>query len=63
MGSWQVGSSTVLGTYTEVAGNFLTQTSISAQTGAKIDGRLLTQTGAVTLDTNNIVRTVPVIIF
>lgn len=60
---WQVGSSTVIGTYTEVAGNFLTQTSISAQTGATIDGRLLTQTGAVTLDTNNIVRTIPVIIF
>ncbi len=60
---WQVGSSTVIGTYAEVAGNFLTQTSISAQTGALISGRLLTQTGAVTLDTNNVVRTIPVIIF
>ncbi len=60
---WQVGSSTVLGTYSEVAGNFLTATSISAQTGAIIDGRILTQTGAVTLDTNTIVRTIPVIIF
>ena len=60
---WQVGSSTVIGTYCEVAGNFLTETSISAQTGANIDGRLLTQVGAVTLDTNNIVRTIPIIIF
>ena len=60
---WQVGSSTVIGTYAEVAGNFLTETSISAQTGAQISGRLLTQTGAVTLDTNNVVRTIPVIIY
>jgi len=60
---WQVGSSTVLGTYSEMAGNFLTETSISAQTGATVDGRVLTQTGAVTLDTNRIIRTIPIVIF
>ena len=60
---WQVGSSTTIGTYCEVAGNFLTAVSISIQTGASVDGRLLTQIGAVTLDTNTIIRTIPVIIY
>ena len=44
---WQVGSSAVIGTYCEVAGNFLVETSISAQTGATVDGRLLTQVGSL----------------
>ena len=60
---WQVGSSTTIGTYCEVAGNFLTAVSISIQTGASVDGRLLTQIGAVTLDTNTIVRTIPIVIY
>jgi hypothetical protein len=49
---WQVGSSATLGTYCEFKGNILASASISAQTGAWVVGRLLTQTGAVTLDTN-----------
>ena len=60
---WQVGSSTTIGTYCEVAGNFLTAVSISIQTGASVDGRLLTQIGAVTLDTNTIIRTIPIVIY
>ena len=47
-----VGSSATLGTTTTFAGNILAKTSISLNTGSKICGRALAQTGAVTLDTN-----------
>ena len=49
-----VGSSATLGTTTTFAGNILAKTSISLNTGSKICGRALAQTGAVTLDTNTI---------
>ena len=49
-----VGSSATLGTNTTFAGNILAKTSISLNTGSKICGRALAQTGAVTLDTNTI---------
>jgi hypothetical protein len=49
---WQVGSSATLGTNSFLAGTVLALTSISATTGAKIDGRLLARNGAATLDTN-----------
>jgi hypothetical protein len=51
---WQVGSSATLGTGSAFTGTIVTLTSISAATGATIDGRLLARNGAVTLDTNNI---------
>ncbi len=51
---WQVTSSATLGTGSVFAGTVLALTSISADTGATIDGRLLAQNGAVTLDTNTI---------
>jgi hypothetical protein len=51
---WEVGSSATLGTYTDFNGNILALTSITAGTGAIIDGRLLAETGAVTLDNNTI---------
>jgi hypothetical protein len=54
---WQVGSSATLDTTTIFKGNILAAISITLKTGAKLDGRALTQTGAVTLDTNTI--TVP----
>jgi len=54
---WQVGSSATLDTTTIFKGNILAAISITLKTGAKLDGRALTQTGAVTLDTNII--TVP----
>jgi type VI secretion system secreted protein VgrG len=52
---WQVGSSATLGTTTTFAGNILALDSITLTTGAKIEcGRAFAQTGAVTLDTNDI---------
>jgi hypothetical protein len=53
---WQVGSSATLGTNTVFRGNILALTSITATTGAVVDGRLLARNGAVTLDTNTVTR-------
>ncbi|WP_166873816.1 ice-binding family protein [Salinibacterium sp. ZJ450] len=55
---WQVGSSATLGSGSQFAGTILARASITAVTGAAITGRLLADTGAVTLDTN--VVTAPV---
>ena len=49
---WQVVSAATLGTDSAIAGNILALTSITAATGAVIDGRLLARNGAVTLDSN-----------
>ena len=54
---WQVGSSATLGTNTVFRGNILALTSITATTGAIVDGRLLARNGATTLDSNTITRT------
>ena len=51
---WQVGSSATLGTNTDFNGTILAKESITANTGATVDGRLLALNGAVTLDTNTI---------
>jgi Ice-binding-like len=55
---WQVGSSATLGTNTTFNGSILALTSITANTGATVAGRLLARNGAVTLDTNTITRPV-----
>lgn len=55
---WQVGSSATLGTTTNFSGTILALTSATLNTGATVDGRILTQTGAVTLDSNTV--TVPI---
>ncbi len=55
---WQVGSSATVGTTTRFAGNILALTSISFTTGAVSNGSLYARTGAVTLDTNTITRSV-----
>ncbi|WP_238348368.1 ice-binding family protein [Ornithinimicrobium pratense] len=54
---WQVGSSATIGTTTAFAGTVMAHTSITANTGATVQGRLLASGGAVTLDSNTI--TVP----
>lgn len=51
---WQVGSSATLGTTTTFAGNILALASITLNTGARVAGRALARTGAVTLDTNSV---------
>lgn len=51
---WQVGSSATLGTTTAFIGTIMALTSITANTGASVNGRLLAINGAVTLDTNAI---------
>src|SRR6185436_5082679 len=52
---WQVGSSATLGTSSVFKGNILAMASITATTGASVEGRLLARTAAVTLD-NNVVN-------
>jgi hypothetical protein len=51
---WQVTSSATLGTISIFAGTVVATTSITATTGATINGRLIALNAAVTLDTNTI---------
>lgn len=52
---WQVTSSATLGSNSNFAGHIFALTSITANTGASIEGQLLAMNGAVTLD-NNIIE-------
>ena len=51
---WQVGSSATFGTRTAFVGDVLALTSITANTAATFEGRLLARNGAVTMDNNTI---------
>lgn len=51
---WVVGSSATLGTNSSFVGQLMAQASITANTGAVVQGKLLALTGAVTLDTTTI---------
>lgn len=51
---WQVGSSATLGTSSSLVGTVLANTSITANSGAVVDGGLLAYSGAITLDGNTI---------
>ena len=53
---WQVGSSATLGTTSVFQGNILAAISITMDTHATLNGRALTQTGAVTLDGCTVTR-------
>jgi hypothetical protein len=56
---WSVGSSATLGTTVIFKGNILASQSITLQTGATLDGRALTEVGAVTLDSNTVTIPAP----
>jgi len=51
---WGVGSSATLGSNSNFVGHILASQSITTKTGATIQGQLLAQIGAVTLDTSTI---------
>ncbi|MCA1674043.1 MAG: DUF3494 domain-containing protein [Actinobacteria bacterium] len=51
---WQVGSSATLGVGSTFVGTILALTSITANTDADVQGRLLARNGATTLDSNNV---------
>src|SRR5665811_1743656 len=53
---WQVGSSATLGTNSKLVGTVMALQSITLTTGATVVGRALARNGAVTLDTNTIIR-------
>jgi len=55
---WQVGSSATLGTDSHFVGHIFALTSITANTGATVQGQLLARNGAVTLDRNIITNAI-----
>lgn len=53
---WIVGSSATLGTTSVFYGNILAEISITMNTGAELNGRALTRTGSVELDSNQVTK-------
>jgi hypothetical protein len=53
---WVVGSDATLGTFSTFRGNLLVHRDLTVTTGVNIHGRVLADTGAVTLDTDTITR-------
>ena len=55
--TWLIGSSATLGAATSFRGDVLADVSITAVAGTTVEGRLLANSGAVTLDTNAVTAT------
>ena len=55
---WRIGSSATLGSSTIFTGNIIALTSITLNTSATVDGRVLARNGEVTLDSNTITAAV-----
>lgn len=53
---WQVGSSATFGTTSSFKGTVMAMQSITLNTGATIEGRVLARTGAITMAGNTIVK-------
>lgn len=56
---WQVGSSATLGSTTAFQGTIMADQSVTLNTGATLGGRALARIGAVSMDSNTIVRPAP----
>src|SRR5690606_99836 len=52
---WQIGSSATIGDFTSFKGNVLALTSITMNSGATAEGRMLARNGAVVLTSTNII--------
>jgi len=55
---WQIGSSATLGTNSTFRGTVMAQASVTVTTGARVEGRVLARSGAITLDTSIISRAI-----
>jgi hypothetical protein len=53
---WRIGGSTTIGTSSQFAGNVVSTQSIQLQTGATVQGRLISVAGNIQLDANSVTK-------